>query len=302
MAVPKFYEFMRPFLEVMSDGKAHSLKEIRSILCERMSLSESDMNEVLPSGREKVYTNRIGWASTYLKKAGLIISPSRAVFRITPEGTQVLSEAPSIITPQFLTRYDEFKTFKGQSTENSVSLSPETTSDSTPDDILEEAFLQISATLEENVLAEVMKLSPTAFEKMLLDLLKKMGYGTFDNASSTTPISNDEGIDGIIMEDKLGFDLIYIQAKHYALNETVGRPDIQRFVGAIAGRGGKGLFVTTSTFTKQAQDYASKQHIILMDGIQLVRAMVEHDFGVYTKRTFAIKSVDNDTFADYADE
>ena len=147
-----------------------------------------------------------------------------------------------------------------------------------------------------------MKLSPIAFEQMILDLMSKMGYGTFANASRTTPMTGDEGIDGIIMQDKLGFDLIYIQAKQWKADRSVGRPEIQAFVGAIAGKSGKGLFITTSKFSKQALDYASNQHIILIDGDKLTNHMIENNFGVSIKKTFEIKSVDMDIFNDYQDE
>ena len=147
-----------------------------------------------------------------------------------------------------------------------------------------------------------MKLSPTTFEQMVIDLLSKMGYGAFENAGKTTSITGDEGIDGIIMEDKLGFNLIYIQAKKWSLDSTVGRPDVQNFVGAISGKGGKGLFVTTAKFSKQASEYAKHQHIILIDGEKLVKLMIEHNFGVTVKKVFEIKAIDTDVFNEYLEE
>lgn len=174
--------------------------------------------------------------------------------------------------------------------------------ENTPEDTFAEAFEKMNDNLADEILDEVMRISPVAFEKMILDLLAKMGYGTFENAGRTTSITGDEGIDGIIMEDKLGFDLIYIQAKKWDRDKTVGRPEIQSFVGAIAGKGGKGLFVTTAKFSSHAIAYAQTQHIILIDGRKLANLMMEYNFGVTVKKTFAIKAIDTDVFNEYNDE
>ncbi|MBQ7262780.1 MAG: restriction endonuclease, partial [Synergistaceae bacterium] len=175
--------------------------------------------------------------------------------------------------------------------------------DETPDVMLDRSFRTINDGLADEVLEEVMRLTSTAFERLVIDLLSKMGYGgAFEDAGRTTRASGDEGIDGVIMEDKLGFGLIYIQAKRWDRDRTVGRPELQAFVGAISGKGGKGLFVTTAKFSKQAQDYARQQHIILIDGDKLARLMIDHDFCVSVKRTFAIKAIDTDAFADYDHE
>lgn len=171
--------------------------------------------------------------------------------------------------------------------------------DNTPDDTLEESFRKINESLADDILNEVIKLSPAAFEQMVIDLLSKMGYGAFENAGRTTSLTADEGIDGIIMEDKLGFSLIYIQAKKWDLSSTVRRPDIQSFVGAITGKGGKGLFVTTAKFSKQASDYAKQQHVILIDGEKLAKLMIEYNFGVTVKKVFEVKAIDTDVFNDY---
>ena len=300
VAIPKYYEMHKPFLEFLKDGQTHTLKELKSYVSTCFALSEEDLAELLPSGRQTVFTNRIGWARTYLKKAGLIDSPARATFVITDEGKRVLHNNPSVIDVGFLMQYDSFREFQrsssseeGQSPEGNVSES------STPDDEFENAFKKINKSLADELLGEVMKLSPPAFEQMVIDLMSKMGYGTFENAAKTTSVTGDEGIDGIIMEDKLGFDLIYIQAKRWNEDRPVGRPEVQAFVGAIAGKGGKGLFVTTSKFTKQATEYAKHQHIILMDGEMLTKSMIENNFGVSVKRTFDIKAVDTDLFNDY---
>lgn len=300
MAVPKYFELIKPLLTALNDGKQHTKKELKPVIAEQCNLTEADLAELLPSGRQTVFANRLGWASTYLKKAGLIERPARATFVITKEGKKVLQEDPKVIDPDFLDRYESFRAFRSSS--SSVSGGDEAEQvDQTPDDTFEESFKRINDNLADEILAEVVKLSPTAFEQMVIDLMYEMGYGAFENSGHTTPVSNDEGIDGIILEDKLGFDLIYIQAKRWDLDQSIGRPLIQSFVGAISGKGGKGLFVTTAKFTKAAIDYAANQRIILIDGQKLARLMIEHNFGVSVQKTFAIKALDTDLFNSYAE-
>lgn len=294
----------KPILQFLSDQKTHTLKEIKQYVAKEFKLTEGDMEEMLPSGRQTYFSNRVGWARTYLKKAGLIDSPAKASFRITTEGQAVLVENPPVIDNHFLSRYESFREFTRptMSEDTQAQENGQNENDSeTPDDIFENAFEKINQGLADDILTEVMKLTPVAFERLVLDLMKKMGYGTFPNAAAMTATTGDEGIDGIIMEDKLGFDLIYVQVKRWDPDHIVGRPDVQAFVGAIVGKGGKGLFVTTSKFSKQAIDYAKNQHVILMDGERLAYYMIEHDFGVSTKKTFAIKAIDTDLFEDYAD-
>lgn len=298
MSVPKYYEIHKPILECLSDGQAHTMKELRVYVIKYFKLTEEDVSALLPSGAQTYLTNRIGWARTYLKKAGLIESPARAVFQITKAGEDVLHDNPDVIDQKYLLRYDSFKEFIGKEEKGRLKSEIEGEQTDTPDDIFESSYQKINQSLADDILTEIMKLSPVSFEKMVLDLMEKMGYGTY----STTGRTNDEGIDGIIMEDKLGFDLIYVQMKHWGLDHPVGRPEVQAFVGAIAGKGGKGLFVTTSKFTKQAIEYAKGQHIILMDGEKLAFNMIEHDFGVSTKKIFAIKALDTDLFEEYQEE
>ncbi len=296
MAVPKFYEFMKPFLVAVGDEKSHILKELRKTLAVEFNLTDEELSEMLPSGTQTVFANRVQWAGTYLTKAGLLTKPSRGVFLISEEGKQVLNENPETIDVDYLTRYESFREFQGVTNQEQEDVKKDV---ETPDYAFEESFEKINDNLSDEILSEVMKLTPVAFEKMIIDLLQKMGYGSFENAGRTTPISADEGIDGIIMEDKLGFNLIYIQAKHWERDRTVGRPEIQSFVGAISGKGGNGLFVTTARYAKTAIDYAEQHHIILIDGKRLAKLMIEHNFGVTVKKTFHIKELDMDTFADY---
>lgn len=227
MAVPKYFEMHKPFLEFLKDGKPHKLKELKSLMGKYFQLSDTDLNEMLPSGRQTYFANRIGWASTYLKKAGLIVSPAKATFVITDSGRRVLNENVPVIDVNYLMKFPEFRKFQNvEAGSNKSSQVKEINDDETPDDAFEDAFRKINKSLSDDLLSEIMKLTPEAFEKMVLDLMRKMGYGTFENAAHTTAITGDEGIDGIIMEDKLGFDLIYIQAKRWGDDHTVGRPEV----------------------------------------------------------------------------
>ena len=303
MSVPKYYEMHVPFLKFLADGKAHSLRELKDKMRQYFHLTDADMSEMLPSNRQTVFANRIGWARTYLKKAGLIDSPARAVFILTKTGQSVLADNPAVIDTDYLMQFQSFREFvMGTVDSTNTPATTEEERNETPDDLFEESFKKINQGLQEILLDEVMKLTPSAFEHMVLDLLSKMGYGTFENAAQLTAASGDEGIDGIIMEDKLGFDLIYIQAKKWSDGHKVGRPEIQAFVGAIAGKGGKGLFVTTSEFSDHAKEYAKNQHIILMDGKKLTNYMIEYNFGVTVNKVFEIKALDTDIFNDYLEE
>lgn len=295
MEIPKYYEMHKPFLEFLKDGQSQTIKDIKKYIANHFNLSEEDTKIMLESGRQTVFSNRVGWARTYLKKAGLIDSATRGIFNITKDGLNTLNENPKVIDNKYLMKFKSFRDFINGSQNIGGSKG------NTPDDVFENSFKAINKNLSDELLSEILKISPTSFEKMIMDLLTTMGYGAFENSAKTTPITGDEGIDGIIMQDKLGFDLIFIQAKKWALDRTVGREEIQKFVGAISGKGGKGLFVTTSHYSNQALEYAKKQHIILIDGEQLTKLMIEHNFAVYTKKIFEIKSIDTDTLNEYLD-
>lgn len=303
MAIPKYYEMHVPFLIFLNDGQAHALREIKDRMRQYFHLTDLDMAEMLPSNRQTVFDNRIGWARTYLKKAGLIDSPARGSFILTQAGRTVLADNPQVIDTDYLMQFRSFREFvTGVVDSSDVPTATEEGKNETPDDLFEESFKQINQGLQETLLDEVMKLTPSAFEHMVLDLLAKMGYGTFKNAAQPTAASGDEGINGIIMEDKLGFDLIYVQAKKWSGSHKIDRNVIQAFVGTIAGKGGKGLFVTTSEFSDQAKEYAANQHIILMDGKKLTNYMIEYNFGVMVNKVFEIKALDTDTFNRYLEE
>ena len=305
MAVPKYDELMKPLLIAVSDGETYKMKDVTALLAEQLNLSSDDLAEMLPSGRQTVFKNRVGWAKTYLKKAGLLDSPARATIVITNAGKQVVADNPEKIDSKYLEQFPSFVDFASApeplDDSNPASEVPKP-SDLTPDDQLEDAYKEINDSLASDLLSEVLKIPPYTFEKFVVDLLLKMGYGKADFGSHATVASGDEGIDGIIMEDKLGFSLIYMQAKEWAVDKVVSQPDIQSFVGAIAGKKGDGLFVTTARFSQKAKDYAHTHHIILIDGERLANLMIEYNFCVSTRKTFEIKALDTDALAEYQDD
>lgn len=305
MAVPKYDELMKPLLEAVKNGEVYKIREVTAMLAQQLKLSSEDLAEMLPSGRQTVFKNRVGWANTYLKKAGLLDSPARATIVITEAGKQVVAENPEKIDSKYLERFPSFVNFASAAdsmdSDNSTPMIPKPT-DLTPDDQLEDAYKQIKASLASDLLSEILKITPYTFEKLVVDLLSKMGYGAVAYGSHVTAASGDDGIDGVIMKDKLGFSLIYMQAKKWAIDRVVGQPEIQSFVGAIAGKHGDGLFVTTAKFSQKAKDYANTHHIILIDGERLATLMIEYNFCVSTRKTFEIKTIDTDALAEYQDE
>lgn len=305
MAVPKYDELMKPLLIAVSDGETYKMKDVTALLAEQLNLSSDDLAEMLPSGRQTVFKNRVGWAKTYLKKAGLLDSPARATIVITNAGKQVVADNPEKIDSKYLEQFPSFVDFASApeplDDSNPASEVPKP-SDLTPDDQLEDAYKEINDSLASDLLSEVLKIPPYTFEKFVVDLLLKMGYGKADFGSHATVASGDEGIDGIIMEDKLGFSLIYMQAKEWAVDKVVSQPDIQSIVGAIAGKKGDGLFVTTARFSQKAKNYAHTHHIILIDGERLANLMIEYNFCVSTRKTFEIKALDTDALAEYQDD
>lgn len=306
MAVPKYDELMKPLLMAVQDGKVYKIKEANAKLAKQLNLSSDDLAEMLPSGRQTVFKNRVGWAKTYLKKAGLLDSPARATIMITDAGKRVVADNPDKIDSKYLERYPSFVEFistSNKSTNHSnTAHGISKSTDLTPDDQLEDAYKQINASLASDLLSEVLKITPYTFEKLVVDLLSKMGYGTVAYGSHATAASGDDGIDGVIMEDKLGFSLIYMQAKEWSTDKVVGQPEIQSFVGAIAGKHGDGLFVTTAKFSQKAKKYANTHHIILIDGERLANLMIEYNFCVSTRKTFEIKTIDTDALAEYQDD
>lgn len=302
MSIPKYSEMYRPVLDCLKDRQSHKFKEIKEAVAESMGVTQEERKELLPSGKH-LFNNRVGWTCTYLKKAGLIDSPKRGHHVITSEGIKLMEENPPIINDAFLMRYESFRLFKKSNT-NVKEISIPDLAEETPQDLLDNAYKAIKERLADELLSEIMKQPPSFFEVLVVKLLEKMGYGgSLKAAGTVTAQTGDEGIDGIVREDKLGFNHIYIQAKRWELDKTIGRPEIQKFVGALAGQGAtKGLFVTTAKFTREAVAYANKQHttkVILVDGTMLTELMIEHNIGVSTDTVYEIKKIDTDFFIEY---
>lgn len=303
MAVPKFYEFFPFVMKNLSNGEIFSVKQIRTLVFDNMHLTEEDRSVLLPSGKQRTADNRVNWALTYLRKAGLVERPSTGKYQISSIGKAALQEVGYNITLEYLDKFKSFREFhmvKPQSGQDSSECINAIT-DGSPQDTMDIAFRQINDELAANLLQAIMEHSPQFFEKLVVELLVKMGYGgAFEEAGIAVGQSGDEGIDGIIREDKLGFSSIYIQAKRWNTETTVGRPEVQKFVGALAGQGAlKGLFITTAQFTKEAKNYVNKQSatkVVLVDGEKLAKLMIEFDVGVSTLNTYSIKKIDSDFF------
>jgi restriction system protein len=302
MAVPDYQSVMLPLLRLAGDGQDHRFRDAVERLADDLALTADDRGELLPSGQQPLFTNRVGWASTYLKQAGLLEAPRRGVFRITQRGRDLLEENPARIDVSLLERYPEFIEFRGKRRPRAQSpqASTELSSSQTPEDALSSAYGSLRAELESELLEEIGRASPAFFEQLVVDLLVTMGYGgSRQDAGRAIGRSGDGGIDGIINEDRLGLDVIYIQAKRW--ESTVGRPEIQKFAGALQGhRARKGVFITTSSFSREALDYAGmiESRVILIDGDQLAKLMVDHDVGVSTVGTYEVKRVDSDYFSE----
>ena len=295
--LPRYDEFYMPLLRVLQDGKIYTMKEVKKLIAEKLHISDDALLERLSSDRQTVYDNRIGWAKTYLKKAKVIESPKRAQIIITDRG-KALIESGEIITNALLEqKYPEFAEFRGKKNiDKKVALPTLPLSEETPQEILDRVYGTITDQLADDLLTEIMAQSANFFEILVVDLMKAMNYGD----GFVTKMSGDEGIDGIIHEDKLGFNLIYIQAKRWKPETTIGKPEIQKFAGAMMGppKIEKGLFITTAKFSQGAKAFADAQHIILVDGKKLTELMIEHELGVSTQKSYRIKRIDTDYFAD----
>lgn len=266
-----------------------------------MKLTEEDVAEMLPSGTQRTFDNRVAWARTYLDKAGLIETPMRGKYHITEEGIRALASNEKIDIA-YLEKSEEFKNFHNVTTQN-TSIEIQDEKNETPLEILESAHKQYLSALASQLMDEVMKLTPVEFERLVVKLLLKMGYGSgIEGAGMVTQASNDGGIDGIIKEDQLGFSHIYIQAKQWALEQIVGKPEIQKFVGALQGQQAqKGLFITTARFSSGAIQYANNLlgvKVVLVDGSALTKLMIKHSVGVSLEQTYEVKKIDSDFFAE----
>lgn len=301
MAVPKFDVFLDPILRYFKDGAIHSLNDVRIAVANDLNLSDEDLSEMLPSGKQSRYYNRVTWACTYLKKAGLIESPQRGKYKITTGGNEALASG-EIIDLDYLNRFDSYIAFQ-KATNTMAELREEEEKDLSPSELLDSAFEQIKSSLASDLMEEIMKLTPTQFEKLVVVLLLKMGYGDgIEKAGFVTQKSNDGGIDGIIKEDQLGFSNIYIQAKQWSSDTSIGRQEIQKFVGALQGlQAQKGLFITTAKFSSGAKNYADNllgAKVVLVDGQDLASLMIKHNVGVSTEHVYEVKKIDSDFFMD----
>lgn len=298
--IPNYQECMLPLLQLLSDNQVHTSKECVEKLSVTLELTEEEKSELLPSGKQTIISNRVSWARFYLEKAGLVKVISRGKYQITQEGVNLLAEHPTIINNDILYRYDQFLEFmkqgstKGNNDNNNIkSLQPSFT-EQTPEEILDSTYKQLQSNLSEEILEKVLQQSPQFFERLVVDLLVKMGYG----AGKITGRTGDGGIDGIIDEDKLGLDVIHIQAKRWQIGNNVGRREFQSFVGALAGQSGrKGVFITTSSFTREALEYnPSNVKIAKIDGKKLADLMITYNLGVSTKVLYELKKIDTDYF------
>jgi restriction system protein len=299
MAIPDYQSIMLPLLKFAGDGEEHSLREAIEALADEFSLTDEERKELLPSGRQATFDNRVGWARTYMKKAGLLESTKRGYFQITERGLDVLKQNPPEINNAFLRQFPEFIEFQTpkqrkveEDTEQDISETR------TPEEEIESAYQGVRQELATELLQTIKSCSPTFFERLVVDVLVKMGYGgTRKDAGQAVGRSGDGGIDGIIKEDRLGLDIVYIQAKRW--DGPVGRPEIQKFAGALQGqRARKGIFITTSAFTQSAQDYVSRidSKIVLIDGDTLAQLMIDYNIGVTTVTLYELKRMDSDYF------
>jgi restriction system protein len=302
MPIPDFQTLMLPVLQIAGDGQPHSTGEVIEIIASHFGLSDEDRNELLPSGRQFRLDNRISWARAYLKMAQLVENAGRGHFVITPRGLQVLQSNPHRIDINFLKQFPEFTNARLRSDRNNEEHAEDNAEPitQTPEEILEASYQDLRTNLAKELLERVKACSPRFFEKLVVDLLLAMGYGgSRKDAGAAIGQSGDGGIDGIIKEDRLGLDIVYIQAKRW--DGTVGRPVVQAFAGSLEGfRARKGVFITTSTFSKDAREYVERieKKIVLIDGEQLAQFMIDYGIGVTEVATYTVKKADQDYFGE----
>lgn len=301
MTIPDYQSIMLPFLNLTKDEKIYEINNAIEELANHFNLSEEERKELLPSGQQTTFANRVGWARTYLKKAELIKYPSRGHFQITERGRSTLNENLIEIDNAYLSRFPEFVEFRKRNKRKLVSGNIENEHDDlTPEESLEIAYQKIRNDLADNLLEQILKSSPSFFEKLVVKLLVAMGYGgTQSDAARAVGKVGDEGIDGIIDEDRLGFDSIYIQAKKWQKEQSIGRPEVQAFVGALEGKKtSKGVFITTANFTEKAHEYVNglNKKVVLIDGDRLADLMIDYGIGVTTRNQYKIKEIDSDYF------
>ena len=299
MAIPDYQSILLPLLQACADGKEHTKHELLPLLARQFGLVEEDLAIKLASGKQGMFDNRVGWAKTYLKQAGILENLRRGIFRITARGLHVLNENPASLNVKFLERFPEFVVFHaGKQRDESKLVESILVSSETPDELIAGGYKQLREALAIDLISRIKSVSPSRFEELVVELLLKMGYGgTQEDAGRVVGKSGDGGIDGIIHEDRLGLDVIYIQAKRWEAD--VGRPEIQKFVGALAGnKASKGVFITSSGFSTGAREYAAhvNHRVVLIDGAMLAELMMDYDLGVSVKEVYTVKRLDTDYF------
>ncbi|WP_444915208.1 restriction endonuclease [Microbulbifer sp. TRSA007] len=302
MPIPSYQQLFRPLLAAIEDGRAHQMADLHERLSTFFELTQEEIQRRLPSGRQTYFRNRLGWARTYLGKAGLIEIPARGSCKITDRGRQALVDCPNAISNAYLRQYPEFLEFTRGSRETADRSQATTTdNDLTPEERLRSAHAELKDTLADQLLTHIKQCSPQFFERLVVDLMLAMGYGgTAEDAGLATQYSADGGIDGIIKQDPLGLDSIYLQAKRYTEN-TIGRPEIQKFCGALdMCRAKKGVFITTSRFSQEAQAFVGmiEKKIILIDGDKLTDLMITYGLGTSVKETLTLQAIDSDYFSE----
>ena len=300
MPIPDFQSLMLPILEYYGDKLEHGSQNVLNDLKIKLQLTDDEINELLPSGKQYRFNNRVGWAIIYLMKSGLLNRPSRGKYIITSRGLEVLKEKPEKINMKYLEKFQEYVDFKDFKSDKSEDKSPPSEYDkiSTPQESLEMSYQELRRQLSHDLLERVKQSSPSFFEILVVDLLLKLGYGgSRIDAGQAIGRTGDDGIDGVINEDKLGLDVVYIQAKKW--QNPVGRPDIQAFVGSLEGqKSRKGVFITTSKFTVDAQDYVKRieKKIVLIDGERLTQLMIDNGVGVAEESRYVVNRLDEDYF------
>lgn len=301
MPIPDFQSLMLPLLKLAADGCEHTIGEAVESLAKEFKLTDEERRHLLPSGTQATFDNRVHWARSHLKQAGLLTNPGRGRFQLSETGKGVLANPPSKVDIRFLSQFEPFRAFRSRKskTDNGTETEPEVESNpETPREALERAHERMRRELIAEVRSRVSQISPERFERLVVQLLVKMGYGgTLADAGKAIGGSGDEGIDGIIKEDRLGLDVIYVQAKRW--EAPVSRPEIQKFAGALQGqRARKGVFITTSEFSDGARDFAGKieSRIVLIDGEQLASLMIDHELGVSLVQNYPVKRLDSDFF------
>jgi restriction system protein len=302
MSIPDYQSVMLPLLRRLKDRQEHPLPAVIEDLAEEFKLTDSERRELLPSGGQFIFNNRVGWARTYMKKAGLISTPKRGILQITDRGFQVLKENPNRVDNKILRKFPEFLEFQKAKDEPAAEVEAAASAERLdPQENIELGYQRIRKDLSAELLARIKACSPAFFERLVVELLLRMGYGgSRRDFGEAIGKPGDGGIDAVIKEDKLGLDAIYLQAKRWD-NGQVGSKEIQAFVGALHGRKArKGVFITTSGVSKPAQDYVREisDKVILVDGTRLAELLIEHGVGVSTIATYDVKKVDTDYFSE----